>query len=285
MVNPRVVLCAAVLAVSCGEDPGPSVLDAGRTDAGTRRDGGTSDAGAAGGSGGGAAMGGGSAGGMPGPNVPPVVGAAITAPMTSGWAGQLFPFSITASDANQDRLTFTWTQVSPAGEQGGFIENGSPNAQRWYAPETLTPTTFVLQVSVTDGRSPPETRQVTVMVRPPRWSEIYAAMIGLPVLQGGQCTGCHGSMGSYTVGASASAAWSRLVNVGHNHGAACRNAGVPSLVVPNDKARSLLYLKMAGTQPAACGDVMPRGTSAVPPSPPNQVVAIGTWIRLGAPND
>ena len=52
------------------------------------------------------------------------------------------------------------------------------------------------------------------------------------------------------------------MNVPHNHGTACRNAGVPSLVVPNDKQRSLLYLKMAGLQPAACGDVMPRGTSA-----------------------
>lgn len=228
---------------------------------------------------------GGSAGGLPGPNVPPVVGAAIVAPMTSGWAGQLFPLSLTASDANGDRLTFTWTQVSPAGDQGGFIENGSPNAQRWYAPETLTPTTYVLRVSVTDGRSAPETREVSVMVRPPRFSEVYGAILGLPVLQGGQCVGCHGSMGSYTVGASASAAWSRLVNVTHNFGAACRNAGVPSLVVPNDKSRSLLYLKMSGTQPAGCGDVMPRGTTAVPPSPPNQVVAIGTWIRLGAPND
>ena len=124
-----------------------------------------------------------------------------------------------------------------------------------------------------------------VMVRPPRFSEIYSSMLGLDVLQGGQCTGCHGSMGSYTVGATPNSAWQRLVNVPHNHGTACRNAGVPSLVVPNDKQRSLLYLKMAGLQPAACGDVMPRGTSAIPPSPPNQVVAIGTWIRLGAPND
>ena len=64
--------------------------------------------------------------------------------------------------------------------------------------------------------------------------------------QGGQCTGCHGSMGSYTVGATPNSAWQRLVNVPHNHGTACRNAGVPSLVVPNDKQRSLLYLKMAG---------------------------------------
>lgn len=280
---PRLVVFALLSGFACGElPPTMPALDAGRSDAGVvRRDSGVADAGRGGGSAGGGATG----GGIPGPNIPPVVGAAIIAPMRSGWAGQLFPLSISATDANQDLLSFTWSQVSPAGEQGTFIENGSANAQRWFAPETLTPTTFVLRVSVTDGRSPPEVREVTVMVRPPRFSEIYSSMLGLDVLQGGQCTGCHGSMGSYTVGATASSAWTRLVNVAHNHGAACRNAGVPSLVVPNDKQRSLLYLKMAGLQPAACGDVMPRGTSAIPPSPPNQVVAIGTWIRLGAPND
>jgi len=238
----------------------------------------------AGGSGGGSA-GGASGGGLPGPNVPPVVGAAITAPVTSVFAGQLASLSISATDANQDRLTFTWTQVSPAGEQGFFFQNGSPNAQRWSSPETLTPTAYVLRVSVTDNRSPPEEREVTVMVRPPRFTDVFNAVLGVPVLQGGQCVGCHGSMGSYTVGGTPNAAWTRLVNVAHNHGAGCRSAGVTSLVVPNDKQRSLLYLKMAGLQPAACGDVMPRGTSAVPPSPPNQTVTVGTWIRLGAPND
>jgi hypothetical protein len=59
--------------------------------------------------------------------------------MTSGFAGQLLPLSISATDANQDRLTFRWTQVSPAGEQGTFFENGSANAQRWSSPETPTP--------------------------------------------------------------------------------------------------------------------------------------------------
>jgi len=117
------------------------------------------------------------------------------------------------------------------------------------------------------------------------FTEVFANVLGVPVLQGGQCTGCHGSMGSYTVGSTANAAWSRIVNVAHNHGAGCRNAGVPSLIVPNDKARSLLYLKMVGMQPAACGGVMPLGTTAIPPSPPNQAVTLGTWIRLGAPND
>lgn len=139
--------------------------------------------------------------------------------MTSGFAGQLLPLSISATDANQDRLTITWTQVSPSGEQGTFFENGSANAQRWSSPETLTPTTFVLRVEVTDGRSPPETREVTVMIRPPRFTEVFANVLGVPVLQGGQCTGCHGTMGSYTVGSTANAAWSRIVNVAHNHGA------------------------------------------------------------------
>ncbi len=279
--HPRLVPVPLLWILACGEPMPMPLVDAGQQDAGTRRDAGVArDAGTGGGSGGGA-----SGGGLPGPNVPPVVGAAIVAPMTSGFAGQLLPLSISATDANQDRLTITWTQVSPSGEPGTFFENGSANAQRWSSPETLTPTTFVLRVEVTDGRSPAETREVTVMIRPPRFTEVFANVLGVPVLQGGQCTGCHGSMGSYTVGSTANAAWSRIVNVAHNHGAGCRNAGVPSLIVPNDKARSLLYLKMVGTQPAACGGVMPLGTTAIPPSPPNQAVTLGTWIRLGAPND
>ena len=237
----------------------------------------------AGGAGGGS--GGGSAGGMPGPNVPPVVGAAIAAPMTNVFAGQQVPLSITASDANGDRLTVTWSQVSPATDTGTFFENGSATAQRWVSPETLTPTTYVLRVTVTDGRSPPESRELSISVRPPRFTEVYASALGVPVLQGGQCVGCHGSMGNYQVGSTANAAHSRLVNVAHNHGAGCRNAGVTSLVVPNDKNASLLYRKMAGTQPPACGGVMPLGTTAMPPSPLSALVTIGTWIRLGAPND
>jgi hypothetical protein len=248
-----------------------------------RRDAGTSDAGQAGGAGGGSA--GGFAGGQSGPNVPPVVGAAIIAPVTSVFAGQQTSLSITASDANNDRLSITWSQVSPPVEVGTFFENGSATAQRWVSPETLTPTTFVLRVTVTDNRSPPESREVTVMVRPPRFSEVYASVLGVPVLQGGQCVGCHGAMGNYQVGSTPNAAWTRLVNVMHNHGTACRNAGVPSLVVPNDKEASLLYRKMAGTQPMACGGVMPLGTTAVPPSPVSALVTLGTWIRLGAPND
>jgi hypothetical protein len=222
---------------------------------------------------------------MPGPNVPPVVGAAIAAPMTSVFAGQQVPLSITASDANNDRLTVTWSQVAPAGDTGTFFENGSSTAQRWVSPETLTPTTYVLRVTVTDNRSPPESREVSIMVRPPRFSEVYASALGVPVLQGGQCVGCHGAMGNYQVGSTAAAAFTRLVNVAHNHGAGCRAAGVTSLVVPNDKNASLLYRKMAGTQPMACGGVMPLGTTAMPPSPLGALVSVGTWIRLGAPND
>jgi hypothetical protein len=272
---------------ACGEEPAPvPTRDAGMTAGGSaRRDAGAGDAGTGGGSARDAGGGGSSGGGLPGPNVPPDVAAAITAPVTSGYAGQLFALSLSATDANLDRLSFTWSQVSPTGAQGTFVENGSPEAQRWFSPETLTPTTFVLRVSVTDGRSPAVTREVTVTVRPPRFTEVYANVLGLGVFSGGQCTGCHGSMGNYSVGASANAAWTRLVNVPHTQAASCRAQGLTVLVSPGNPDASLLYRKMAGTQPMECGDVMPRGTTATPPSPPNQVVAVGTWIRLGAPND
>ena len=222
-------------------------------------------------------MGGGTGGGVPGPNHPPVVAVSITAAVTQGFAGQVLDFSITATDEDFDALTYAWTGP------GTFVTPGSPNRVRWFSPLTTTPTPYTLSVSVTDGRSPPEVRQVTVAIAPPRFQDVYARILGLPVLSGGQCVGCHGSMGQYAVGSTAAQAWANVVNAPHHQGAGCTAAGVPRLVVPSDAQGSLLYRKLMGTQPAGCGDEMPRG--AANPALAWQGIAVGSWILVGAPND
>lgn len=52
-----------------------------------------------------------------------------------------------------------------------------------------------------------------------------------------------------------------------------------------DVSGSLLYLKMSSTQPAGCGDGMPAMSMAVPASPLQHIVTVGSWIRAGALND
>lgn len=276
-----VVVLAAVAACGGAGDVDAGTGGGGGAAQGGGAGGGVTDAGAGGGVGGGAGGGAGGGlgggGGAMGPNHPPVVSPDLAAPVTTGFAGQLLDLSISATDEDGDRLTFTWTGP------GTFVTPASPNMVRWYSPRTTAVTPYTVSVSVTDGRSPPQQRSVTLSIRPPRFSEVYGRILGVPALQGGQCTGCHGAMGQYTVGSTAAQAWTNLVGAPHHQGAGCRNAGVTQLVVPGNLGTSLVYLKMMGTQPMTCGAEMPRGAATAALG--WQAVAVGSWIEVGAPND
>lgn len=277
-MSPRRVALSLLLALAaCGAPDASDAGVGGGTGGGGANDSGVSDSGVGGGGGAGGGTGGGTGGGVQGPNHPPVVAAAITAPVTSGFSGQLLDLSITATDEDFDVLSYTW-----AGP-GTFVTPGSPRAVRWYSPLTTTPTSFTLSVTVTDRRSPAETRSVTVTITPPRFQDVYGRILGVPALSGGQCAGCHGAMGQYTVGSTAAQGWTNVVDASHHQGSGCTAAGLTKLVVPGDLDRSLLYRKMMGTQPVGCGDEMPRGAATA--ALEWQAVAVGSWISIGAPND
>jgi len=104
----------------------------------------------------------------------------------------------------------------------------------------------------------------------------------VPVLQGGQCVGCHGSMGSYQIAGVPSVARQQLVGADHHRGSACVNAGLSKMVVAGDPAHSLIYRKMSSTQPAACGDGMPAMSMVSPAAPLQYIVTVGSWIGAGA---
>ncbi|MFZ5440006.1 MAG: hypothetical protein ACOZQL_08345 [Myxococcota bacterium] len=270
----------SLAAFSCG-GPEPMVsedagLDAGGTDAG-RSDGGARDAGF---DDAGAPDAGVDAGVVDaGPNHPPVVNPDILVSRTTVYAGQIVELALGVTDADNDRLTFTWTGP------GFFFENGNPSAQRWVSDERASAGQAVITVSVTDGRSAPIERQTTLNVTVPRFTDVFANVLSVPSLQGGQCVGCHGSMGSYQIASTKNVAWSQLVNAPHHRGGGCSATGVSSLVVPGNVGASLLYLKMTSTQPMACGDGMPAMSQVSPASPRPLIVTVGSWIRAGAPND
>ncbi len=213
-----------------------------------------------------------------GPNHEPVINPTILQNRTTAYAGQIVELDLGATDEDGDRLSFTWSGP------GTFFENGNPSAQRWFSDERTTPTQLTLSVSVTDNRSAPITRQVTIDITVPRFTDVFSTL-STPVLQGGQCVGCHGSMGDYQIAGTRNVAWSQLVAGDHHRGAACINAGIPKMVVASDRQRSLLYRKMNSTQPTACGDGMPAMSQVSPASPLQHIVMVGSWIGAGALND
>lgn len=87
------------------------------------------------------------------------------------------------------------------------------------------------------------------------------------------CTSCHGGSGALNLGASVS--YANLVNVAAA-GGSCASSGMLR-VTPGDPMNSLLFRKVAATQP--CGNAMPRSG----PLAPADVEIIRRWIAGGAP--
>ena len=79
-------------------------------------------------------------------------------------------------------------------------------------------------MSVTDNRSPPVERQVTIAVTVPRFSDVFSTVLSVPVLLGGQCVGCHGPMGDWQIAATRAQGWAQLVNAAHHRGQAADRA-------------------------------------------------------------
>ncbi|MCP3136631.1 Ig-like domain-containing protein [Pyxidicoccus xibeiensis] len=202
-------------------------------------------------------------------NRPPTVAATITAP-ASLLAGTTGTFSITASDADGDALTYAWEQTSPA-TQGTWVGARTGSSAQWYSPAVGTQTTFTVSVSVTDGQSAPVVRTVTVPVTVPR----YTADIQ-PVWTSTPCTGCHGASGGLSLAAASS--YSNLVNVNANN-AACNTLKRVTPGAPDD---SVLVRKLEGT---ACGNRMPRNNATYFDNNPGLIVRVRSWILAGAAND
>jgi protocatechuate 3,4-dioxygenase beta subunit len=98
-------------------------------------------------------------------NAAPTLTAGPTASPKTVDSGQLVNLSVTAADANNDPLTYSWAQTpaTPAGTFG----NTSAASTTWTAPTVATQTDFQLRVTVSDGKGGLVAGTETVTVRPP----------------------------------------------------------------------------------------------------------------------
>lgn len=202
-------------------------------------------------------------------NQPPNVSATISVSPTTPVAGDVVTLSITASDPDGDPLTIAWLQTSPS-VQGIF---GSPSnaSTTWVSsPFGVDSVPFSFQVTVSDGHTPAQTRQVTVTVATPS----YAGDIQ-PIWNASCTVGCHtGATPDGQLSLDTGSSYAALV--GPNMVASCSD-GNTLRVDAGYPGSSGLMDKLLGT---SCGTRMPE-----PPNSPlsaAELVMIQSWILRGA---
>ena len=204
----------------------------------------------------------------PSNHTPDVVASVAASAVMIGGSTQA---SASATDADNDTLTYAWAQTSPPSPQGTFSATGVA-APTWTAPTVTQLTKFTLAVTVTDGKGGTNTASATVYVKTSTDTSFIAEV--LPVFQ--PCRSCHndasgvGSVLSLDPGS----AYNQLVNV-----PARQSCAPQPRVTPGDPDASVLYLKLAGT---TCGQRMPPATPAYFDQHPNQLEVIRSWIAQGA---
>jgi hypothetical protein len=84
-------------------------------------------------------------------NRAPVLSGSPVATATTVAEQQSVTLSVTAMDADNDTLTYAWSQVSPASPAGTF-GNAASASTTWTAPDVTANGTYTLRVTVTDGK-------------------------------------------------------------------------------------------------------------------------------------
>jgi hypothetical protein len=199
-------------------------------------------------------------------NQPPNVSATISVSPATLVAGDVVTLSITASDPDGDPLTIAWVQSVPV-QQGTF---GSPSnaSTTWISPPLgVDSVPFTFQVTVSDGHTPTQTRQVTVTVGTPS----YAGDIQ-PIWNTSCTVGCHtGASPAGQLSLDTGSSYAALVN--QPMVATCSDS---TRVVPSDAAHSGLIDRLTGN---SCGTQMPQGAGALSAG---ELVMIQSWILRGA---
>jgi hypothetical protein len=188
--------------------------------------------------------------------------------------GQSTGLSVTATDADNDTLTYSWTQSSPASPQG-TLSSGTTPSPTWTAPTVGATTRFTLDVTVSDGKGGTATGHVTVFSKP---TSDLSFMADVEPLFQVPCTSCHGGpspTGGLNLGPGF--AYSQLVNVTPTSG--CTNM---VRVKPGDPDHSQLILRITG---GSCGVQMPPGDPTYYDRAPDELTKIRSWIQSGAANN
>jgi hypothetical protein len=99
-------------------------------------------------------------------NRPPVITAGTPRASPSSVTGSVpVQLSLTATDMDDDQITYSWSQ-EPATPVGSF-SSSFVSSPTWLSPEVSTATRFTLKVTVSDGRGGTAQGQATVDVAPP----------------------------------------------------------------------------------------------------------------------
>ncbi len=206
---------------------------------------------------------------VPTTNEPPVVAAQISAPGMA-LAGETIDTLITASDPENDTLTYVWA-TNPVG-QGTFTGATTPSAT-WRSPDVSAATTFTITVSVTDGRNT-VSRSKDVVVNVPT----YAAHIQ-PIFDQ-KCLSCHsGATTRGNLNLSSTVSYDNLVTNGTTTNLTCNTL---RRVQPNEPDNSTLVRKISGV---TCGNRMPRDDVPYFDVNPGLLTRIRSWILAGAQNN
>jgi hypothetical protein len=226
---------------------------------------------------------GGSAGG-PTNQAPVVSGIALGTTSMQLFAGQRVTLTADVLDNENDPLTFSWSAPD-----GGTLSDPTAASPTWYSPEVTTNTgpfpEFTLRVEVSDGRNPPVAFEQTVQVRAPRFMNLLNdSVIGSTAFAGCSNSSCHGSStsptGGFAINRFSTSAAHTAITANHAKGASCGIA--TKRVQAFQPMQSLLYRKLLGGLPFACGAQMPLNRGSVEA---NQLIIIRSWINAGALNN
>jgi hypothetical protein len=187
----------------------------------------------------------------------------INAVPRTPYAGQRVRLSISL---NGGQAPIFWEQTE--GPNGRFSSQTGTSVD-WSSPGLGARTTYTVQVRV--STAPVVTKTITFTIDPPTYTQVWT-----DILQP-NCRSCHTFIGN-----TAAAGYGSLVGANHGAPAACGSSGITKRIVAGSAQQSLLFRKVAGTQPSGCGSRMP---SSAAPLPIGQIEAIGAWINLGAPNN
>jgi len=194
-------------------------------------------------------------------NDPPQITAVTVTDSTFITVCESASIAVTAEDANDDELSYSWTIIS--GPEGGSLRPSEATATF-----SGSPGDYLLGVTVTDAHEAEASFLVTVHVSdatcfvPPEVHDIILS----------RCATCHttGSSGGLKLD-PADLAYTSLVN--HSVRAAACASQV--LVIPGDAANSYLIAKLRNA-PGICGLPMPRNRPALPEE---EIQTIEAWIN------
>lgn len=210
---------------------------------------------------------------------------ALTPPI---FAGQLVQLTADVFDPENQPLTYSWSVVG--GPDGGVLTNELLASPNFYSSDVTQLSDmsspfpeWTIRVEVSDGTNPPVTFDQAVSVRAPRFSNLLNdSVIGSTTLTTGCANStCHGSsthVSGFVINRfNASATYTAML-ANHNKGTSCSIA--TKRIQAFNPMGSLLYRKLLGGIPVACGARMPLNVPAG--VPPNELVTIRSWINAGA---